>query len=340
MRPLLALLLPLLLLTFAAASPAAERVTLALNWKAQPELGGFYQALVAGHYAERGLDVTIRVGGPMINNRPLLPVGRIDFLVGTNLLQAFDAVKQKIPTRVVAAMLQKDPQCLLAHGDGPHRTWDDLKRAPMLMGNPGRHSFFLWMESAHGFRRSLLRPYNHSLAPFLVRKDSAMQGYATAEPRRVIEASGVEPRVFLLADHGWASYSTLIETRQELIDEQPEIVQAFVDASIIGWWEYLYGDPAAANERILAENRDMTPEQIAFSIAKMREWGLVDSGDTLKLGVGAIDGERVAAFHQQMIDAGLYKPGEIDPQAAYTDRFVNRGVGLDLELENKTESAR
>ncbi|QDT69827.1 NMT1/THI5 like protein [Planctomycetes bacterium MalM25] len=325
MRPLLALLL----LCLVTAAPAAERVTLALNWKAQPELGGFYQALVAGHYAERGLDVTIRVGGPMVNNRPLLPVGQIDFLVGTNLLQAFDAVKQGIPTRVVAAMLQKDPQCLLAHGDGPHRTWDDLKRAPLLMGAPGRHSFFLWMESAHGFRRPLLRPYNHSLAPFLVHKDWAMQGYATAEPRRVVEANGVEPRVFLLADQGWASYSTLIETRQGLIDDRPEVVQAFVDASILGWCEYLHGDSAAANERILAENRDMTPEQIAFSIAKMREWGLVDSGDALALGVGALDGERVATFHQQMVDAGLYKRGEINPRDAFTDRFVNRGVGLD-----------
>lgn len=327
MRPIL------LLLCLPLAAPAAERVTLALNWKAQPELGGFYQALTAGHYAERGLDVTIRVGGPMVNNRPLLPVGRIDFLVGTNLLQAFDAVKQGIPTRVVAAMLQKDPQCLLAHGDGPHRTWDDLKRAPLLMGNPGRHSFFLWMESAHGFRRPLLRPYNHSLAPFLVHKDWAMQGYATAEPRRVVEASGVEPRVFLLADQGWASYSTLIETRQELIDVRPEIVRAFVDASILGWRDYLNSDPAAANERILAENRDMTPEQIAYSIAKMREWGLVESGDALTLGVGAIDGERVAAFHQQMVDAGLYKPGEIDPRDAFTDRFVNRGVGLRRPVE-------
>ncbi len=325
MRPYFALLL----LSLTPSAPAAERVTLALNWKAQPELGGFYQALVAGHYAERGLEVTIRVGGPMVNNRPLLPVGRVDFLVGTNLLQAFDAVKQGIPTRVVAAMLQKDPQCLLAHGDGPLSTWDDLKRAPLLMGNPGRHSFFLWMESAHGFKRPLLRPYNHSLAPFPVHKDWAMQGYATAEPRRVVEASGVEPRVFLLADQGWASYSTLIETRQELIDERPEIVQAFVDASIVGWREYLNGDPAEANELILTENRDMTPEQIAFSIAKMRAWGLVESGDALTRGVGAIDGERVAAFHRQMIDAGLYGPGEIDPGKAFTDRFVNRGVGLD-----------
>lgn len=319
-------------------APAGEPVTLALNWKAQPELGGFYQALAAGHYADAGLDVSIRVGGPMINNRPLLPVGRADFLIGTNLLPAFDVVKQRIPTRVVAAYFQKDPQCLIAHADGPYATWDNLKRAPLLMGNPGRHSFYLWMETAKGFKRSLLRPYNHSLAPFLVRKDWAVQGYATAEPKRILDASGQEPRVFLLADQGWASYSTVLETRDDLISEKPELVQAFLDASTLGWLEYLYGDHAEADRLILRDNRDMTPDQIAYSVEKMREWGLVDSGDALTKGLGAIDASRVIAFHQTMIEAGLFKPGEFDPTAAFTDRFVNHGVGLDRRRELLDES--
>lgn len=330
---MLRLLAAALLILASGHSPAAEKVTLALNWKAQPELGGFYQALVAGHYADRGLDVTIRLGGPMINNRPLLPIGRIDFLVGTNLLPAFNFTKQEIPTRVVAAYLQRDPQCVLSHADGPYQTWDDLKRSPLLMANTGRHSFFLWMESAHGFQRRLLRPYNHSLAPFLLHKDWSMQGYATAEPKRVLEASGAEPRVFLLADNGWESYSTVIETRQQLINEKPEVVQAFVDASTIGWYEYLYGDPAAANERILSDNRAMTDDQIAYSIAKMREWGLVDSGDAIEKGIGAIDGQRLIRFYQTLVNSGLYKAGDLDPRDSFTDRFVNRGVGLDRRRE-------
>src|SRR5918995_1437668 len=160
-----------------SAAIGADKVTLATNWLAQPELGGFYQALADGTYAKHGLDVTIKPGGPMINNRPLLSFGRADFLVGTNLLQAFDAVKQGIPTKVVAAFFQKDPQCILSHADGPHRTWDDLKRAPLLMGNSGRQTFFLWMNAAHGFSRANLRPYNHNLAPFLNDKTAAMQGF-------------------------------------------------------------------------------------------------------------------------------------------------------------------
>ncbi|MEN0110686.1 MAG: ABC transporter substrate-binding protein [Planctomycetota bacterium] len=313
----------------ATGAAALEPVTLALNWKAQPELGGFYQAITGGHYAERGLDVSLRLGGPLVNNRPLLPVGRVDFLVGTNLLQAFDAVKRGIPTRVVAAMLQRDPQCLLAHASAGYETLSDLREAPLLLGAPGRHSFFLWLEARHGFRRSLLRPYNHSLAPFLARERWAVQGYATAEPRRVTDAGAPEPRVFLLADHGWLSYSTTIETRQQLIDERPDVVRAFVDASILGWVEYLYGDPSEANERILRDNRDLTSDQIAFSIDAMRRWGLVDSGDAERVGLGAIDSGRVDRFYRSMVDANLFTADEIDPTDAVDASFVGHGVGLD-----------
>lgn len=315
-------------LVLAHSAFAADKVTLATNWLAQPELGGFYQALADGTYARHGLDVTIKPGGPMVNNRSLLAFGQVDFLVGTNLLQAFDAVKQKIPTRVVAAYFQKDPQCILAHADGPVRTWDDLKQAPLIMGNSGRLSFFLWMESAHGFSRAKLRPYNHSLGPFLNDKNAAMQGFATAEPERIREASGELPRVFLLADHGWNSYSTVLETRDELIQKQPKLVQRFVNASILGWQAYLAGkNTAAADALIKKENRAMTDGQIAFSRQQMVDLGLVDGGDAEKLGIGAMNADRVVGFYDDMVKAGMFKAGEIDPRATVTTEFVNQGVG-------------
>jgi NitT/TauT family transport system substrate-binding protein len=314
----------LVLIAVSRGSAAADKVTLATNWLAQPELGGFYQALADGTYKQHGLEVTIKPGGPMVNNRPLLAFGRVDFLVGTNLLQAFDAVKQGIPTKVVAAFFQKDPQCILAHADGPHRTWDDLKGAPLLMGNSGRQTFFLWMHAAHGFPRANLRPYNHSLAPFLNDKTAAMQGFATAEPKRVAEASGREPRVFLLADHGWSSYSTVLETRVELIEKRPDLVQRFVGASILGWQNYIAHDDSArlGNELIKRENPGMTDGQIAYSREKMREHQLLDAGLNEKTEIGALDVGRVRQFYGQMVAAGMYKQADIDPAAAVTTTFV------------------
>jgi NitT/TauT family transport system substrate-binding protein len=257
-----------------------------------------------------------------------LAFGQVDFLIATNLLQPFDAVKQGIPTRCVAAFFQKDPQCLLAHPDSGHTTWDALKRAPLYMGNTGRQSFFRWLESAHGFSRTKLRPYNHSLAPFLVDKAAVMQGYATAEPQRVEDALGREPRVFLLADHGWSSYSTLLETRVEFIEKRPDVVQRFVDASILGWRRYLdNADASAANALIKRDNPAMTDELIAFSRAQMRARGLVDSGESLTLGIGAMQLERVREFYAAMVAAGMYAADDLDPTAAVSLEFINKGAG-------------
>ncbi|QDT73074.1 ABC transporter substrate-binding protein [Lacipirellula limnantheis] len=309
---------------------AADKVTLATNWLAQPELGGFYQAVADGTYARHGLEVTIKPGGPLVNNRPLLAFGKIDFLIGTNLIQPFDAAKQQIPTKVVAAFFQKDPQCLLSHADGPWKTWDDLKQAPLLMGNAGRQTFFLWLHDAYGFPRANLRPYNHSLAPFLNDPRAAMQGFATAEPERIREASGKEPRVFLLADHGWNSYSTVLETRNDLIAKNPELVRRFVDASIVGWNTYLDAeDTDAADVLIKKDNPSMTDGLIKFSRRKMSELELLRGGEAKKLGIGAIDVERVKSFCAKMVAAGMYQEGEIDPTTAVTVEFVNKGVGVE-----------
>ncbi len=84
----------------------------------------------------------------------------------------------------------------------------------------------------------------------------------------------------------------------------------------------------AANELIKKDNPEMTDDQIAFSIAKMKEYGLVDSGDTLKMGIGAMTDERVKDFYDSMVKAGVVQAG-LDYKKAYTLQFVNKGVGLD-----------
>jgi NitT/TauT family transport system substrate-binding protein len=302
---------------------AADKVTLATNWLAQPELGGFYQAVVDGTYAKHGLEVSIKPGGPMVNNRPLLSFGRVDFLIGTNLLQAFDAVKQGIPTKVVAAYFQRDPQCLLAHADGPWRTWDDLKQAPLMMGNSGRQTFFVWLNAAHGFPKANLRPYNHNLAPFVNDKRMVVQGFVTAEPKRIEEAIGKEPRVFLLADHGWDTYSTILETRTELIEKQPELVRRFVAASSVGWRHFLDGEQVAAVDALIKkENPSMTDGLIAYSRRKMRELELIDGGDAKEHAIGFMKVERVRGFYAEMVKAGMYEKDEVDPAKAVMVEFV------------------
>jgi len=251
--------------------------------------------------------------------------------MGGNMLQAFDMVKQKIPTVVVAAHMQKDPQGMLAHPGQGYEKFEDLKQAPVLfIASYSLSSFYQWMKSQYGFREEQVKPYNFSLAPFLVNKKSAQQGLLTSETYSYEKEARVPSKFFLLADHGWSTYSNTVETRVDLVEKKPKVVQCFVDASTLGWINYLYGDNKAANAAIKKANPEMTDDLIDFSIRKMKEYGIVDSGDTVKLGIGAITDARVKDFHDKMVKAGLYKPGEIDIAKAYTTRFVNTGVGNDL----------
>jgi NitT/TauT family transport system substrate-binding protein len=314
-----------------APSPAfaqqLDKVRFGTNWVAEAEHGGFYQALADGTYRKYGLDVTIVPGGPNVNNRILLPVGKLDFFMSANSLQSFDAVAHDIPTVVVAASFQKDPQVLIAHPGV--QTLEDLKKLTLFVSPEGMISYFQWLKADYGFDESKVKPYTFNAQPFLADKNSAMQGYVTSEPYPVETQGRFKPKVFLLADYGFNAYSTLIEARRDLVAKRPDLVQRFVDASAIGWYHYIYGDSRPGNELIKNQNPEMTDALLAYSIAKMREFGIVDSGDSIKLGIGAMTDARVKSFFDKMVRAGVVKPG-LDYKRAYTLQFVNKGVGAEL----------
>jgi NitT/TauT family transport system substrate-binding protein len=326
-----------LLAAYAVLAPAAaqtlDKVSFGTNWVAEAEHGGFFQAVADGTYKNYGLDVTIVPGGPNENNRMLLIAGKLDFFMSANSLQSFDAVANNVPLVAVAAMFQKDPQVLLYHAEAKVTKLEDLKPLTLLVSKEGVTTYFQWLKSEYGFSESKVKPYTFNPQPFIVNKQSAMQGYVTSEPYAVEKAANFKPGVMLLADYGYNTYSTLIETRRELVDKKPDLVQRFVDASVIGWYHYIYGDNSAGNAMIKKLNPEMTDELLAYSVNKMKEYGIVDSGDSLKNGIGAMTDERMASFFDKMVRAGVVK-STIDYRQAYTLRFVNKAVGLDLRPKN------
>lgn len=312
----------------AATAQDLTPVTFGTNWLAQAEHGGFYQSVADGTYAACGLDVTIVSGGPQVNNRALLLADRIQFHMGGDLLQAFTAVEEGVPVVAVAATFQKHPQVIIAH-PGVADTWEELRDLTLLIGDNGFASYYQWMIAAHGFTVEQRQPYTFNVAPFLADTQVGMQGFLSSEPYVVRTEGGFEPNVFLIADAGYATYATTIETMAATIENSPEVVECFVNGSILGWYNYLYGDNAAANALILEANPDMTQDKIDYAIGKMIEYGIVDSGDALTLGIGAMTEETVEGFYRAMVDAGVLSDG-IDWQAAFTTQFVNQGLGLEL----------
>ncbi|MBP1848741.1 ABC transporter substrate-binding protein [Rhizobium halophytocola] len=319
--------------TFAAAAPAyaLDDVSYGTNWLAQAEHGGFYQAVADGTYEKYGLKVTIVQGGPNAANRALLIAGKVDFYMGGQLGD-MDGVKSGIPMVGVASIFQKDPQVLMAHPDQGIDSFADLAKADTIfMGNEGYTTYFEWMKKNYeGFKDEQYKPYTFNPAPFIADPKSAQQGYLTSEPYEIEKQAGWAPKVFLLADNGYSPYSTEITAMQKTIDEKPDVVQRFVDASIEGWYNYLYGDNTKANALIKKDNPEMTDGQIAYTIAKLKEYGIVVSGDAEDKGIGCMTDARYKTFFDEMVQIGV-EPADLDYKKAYTTQFVCKKVGMDLK---------
>jgi NitT/TauT family transport system substrate-binding protein len=314
------------------ASPAAgssssgglTKVTFGTNWFAEAEHGGFYQAVATGIYKKHGLDVTIKMGGPQVNGTQLLMGGAVDFFMGY-AADAIKAIEEGIPKITVAAIFQKDPQVLLAHPESKAKSLADLKGKPIFVSAAANVTFWPFLKAKFGYTDDQKRPYNFNPGPFLADKDTSQQGYLTSEPLAIQKQGGFKPTVFLLADSGYTPYSTTIECKQDLLQKNPDLVQRFVDASIKGWYSYLEGDPKPGNELIKKDNPQMTDEQIAFGIAKLKEYGIVLSGDAASKGIGAMTDDRWKSFFDTMASQDIFKKST-DYKKAYTLQFTNKGT--------------
>jgi len=307
----------------APASAAAPTVIrFATDWRAQAEQGGFYQALATGEYARRGLDVKIIQGGPSVNVPNLLATGAVEMGMGSNSFIPLNLAHETAPVKAVAAFMQKDPQVLIAHPGQGVASIADMKGRPILLSDASITAFWVWLKAKHGFTDAQVRKYTFNSAPFLADPRAIQQGYVTSEPYTIEQQGHIKPLVFLLADEGYPSYAAMALATDGLIASNPKAVQAFVDASAAGWTSYLHGDPKPGDALILKDNPEMTQDLLDQARAKMRSYGLVDSGDAKALGVGAMTDARWAAFFKVAADQGIY-PKDLDYKRAYTLQFVH-----------------
>ncbi len=313
-----------------ACSPAqqdppaqAGRTTIrfATDWRAQAEHGGFYQALASGEFARRGLDVQIVQGGPGVNVPQLLASGAVDAGMGSNSFIVMNLAQEGVPVKAVAAIMQKDPQVLIAHpGQGIEKI-ADLKGRPILLSDASVSAFWVWLKAKYGFTDDQVRKYTFNPAPFLADKRVAQQGYVTSEPYTIEKTTGFKPKVFLLADEGYPGYATMILVPDSLIAKNPAAVKAFVEASAQGWKDYLHGDPKAADALIRRDNPEMTQDILDQAREKLTAYGVVESGDAEAGGIGIMTDTRWAQFFEVASSQGVY-PKDLDFKRAYTLQFV------------------
>src|SRR5882672_6778817 len=307
-----------LLLSTATAAHALDKVTFLTNWYAEAEHGGFYQAVAEGIYAKYGLDVHIGMGGPQVNVYQLLLAEKADFVMGYDNA-TISAVEQGLPVITVAANFQSEPVGLIAHPDV--KKIEDLKTRTLLIGQASETTYWPWLKAKYGFTEAQKRPYAYSVQQFLVDKNVAQQGYITSEPY-AIEKAGIKPRIFHLAKYGYPPYAQTVVTLTKTVKARPDVIKRFIAASALGWKSYLK-NPAPGNALIRKDNPQMDDDQIAYSIAKLREYGIVDGGDARKLGLFTMTDARWKQTFEFMRDAKLVKP-DVDVHRAYTLEFVKQ----------------
>lgn len=300
---------------------AGQRIVFATDWKAQAEHGGFYQAVAKGFFAARGLDVEIRQGGPGVNIPQLMGAGAIDFGMGSSSFMPLNMLREGIRAKAVMAVFQKSPEILMTHPRSDIRSLADMKGRPIMLADASIGAVFVWLKARYGFEDAQVRKYSFNMAPFLADAKAIQQGYLTSEPFMYERETGRKPQIFLYADYGYPSYAALVMVNLSVIEAKPEIVQAFVDASIEGWRDYLHGDPAPGNALIQRDNPEMNAATLAQAIDKMKAYGMVESGDAQRLGIGAMRDARWMEFFSVMRDSGVYAP-DLDVRDAYTLQFI------------------
>jgi NitT/TauT family transport system substrate-binding protein len=295
---------------------AQEKVTFLTSWYAQAEHGGFYQALATGLYKKNGLDVTVRMGGPQVQGMQLMLAGQADMHMGYDfqVLKTLEAGGDPV---TVATSFQHDLQGLMTHDDVPSLA--ALKNKTILVATAGRTSYWPWLKDKFGYTEEQVRPYTFNLQPFFADKNIAQQGYLSSEPFQAQKA-GVKAKFFLFARDGFPPYGSSIVATQKLVKEKPDTVKRFVQASLEGWKSYM-NDPAAGNALIKKDNPNMSDDQLAYALSKLKENKLIDGGDAAKAGIGTMTDERWKKTRDYMVSAQLLKP-DVDVRRAYTLQFV------------------
>ena len=301
-----------------AQQPPLQPFTYMTNWYAQAEHGGFYQAVAQGIYKQHGLDVKIRMGGPQVNIVQMMAAGQSDCVMGSSDIQMMQVREGGVPVVNVAAFFQKDPQVLIAHDDV--KKFEDLKDKTLLIGAQAHRGYWPWLKSKFGFTDAQTRPYTFNIQPFVADKNAAQQGYLTSEVF-ALQKAGVKTTVLMFSDHGFPAYATTVTCMDKTLKDRQQQVEAFVKASAEGWKSYL-ADPAPANALIKKDNPNMTDEQLAYSVAKLKEMGMVTGGDAATQGIGVITSARETASYDFLVANKLLDPAKVKLADTYSTAFV------------------
>ncbi len=302
-----------------AAGRPLFKLTVQLDWVAEPEHGGFYQAQARGFFRDEGLDVTIVPGGSNAFVMPKIATGQADLgqADSTNTLLQ---IAQGVPLLQVGAVFQDDPSGLLVQASSSVHRFEDLQ-GKTIIARP-EWAFLAYLRNKYNLSFNVV-PQNFSVAAFLGNREAIQQGYYIAEPYHIVHAGGRMPRFLSTWDAGFRAYAVLITSRK-FAREHPAELRAFMRAYIRGWRDYLEGDPTPANEAMKKANPNNTDDFMAFSrrmiIAEKLVTGRGPDGGPAQ--IGRLDPARFAGQIRQLEDLGILPRGKVTVGEVMTMKFL------------------
>lgn len=289
-------------------------VTLQLNWKPEPQFGGFYAAEVDDIYARHGLGVTITAGGAGAPTVDMIGAGTVPFAIvsGDEIVRA-----RAMGNLIVAlfAVYQTNPQGIMTRASRGFKSLGDVftHRGILAMERGLPYSDFLHKKYGFGKLKIVPSPFG-DLSLYRTEENYAMQCFVTSEPLAA-KKTGIEPQTFLIADSGYNPYTTVLATSESYLKANPEIVKSMIDAAREGWQSYL-ADPTKTNEYMGRLNPTMDAQTFKDSAAAQKP--LIESPDTKRLGVGAMTLDRWQTLVQQLVELNVIdKP--VDALATFAD---------------------
>ncbi|MCP5277021.1 MAG: diguanylate cyclase [Thiobacillus sp.] len=214
-----------------SASPV-EKVRLQLKWLHQFQFAGYYAALSQGYYREVGLDVAILEAPAHESAVDVVSRGDAEYGVhGSDLV--VERARGK-PVRALAAIFQHSPMILLARRDRRIDSLHDLANRRLLLG-PDAAELAAYLKS-EGVPYQLSRTHQSFDLKALLEGDvDAMPAYSTDEVY-LMEQAQVPYSQFSPRAAGIDFYGDVLFTSEQELQQHPDRVRRFVEATLRGWY--------------------------------------------------------------------------------------------------------
>lgn len=293
------------------------KIVVQLDWVAEPEHGGFYQAQARGFFTDEGLDVTLLQGGVNAFVHQKLATNQAQFGQSDSTNTILAVANGGLPLLNVAAVFHNDPSVLMLHKSNPASTFEDLD-GKTIMARP-EWVFLPFLRKKYGIDFNII-PQSFGLGQFLADPEFIQQGYYIAEPY-FIEKAGVRPKFLYAWDAGFIAHTVIVGNR-EFVEKHPETTRAFIRAYVKGWRDYLTGDPSPAHAIMLKINPKVTLEFLEYSRRMIINEKIAEGQEGSMETLGRISEEDFARQIELLENLGVLKAGSVSVDDVMSDAYL------------------